>query len=126
MSTFAGEFIARKELLAALVALLCFGSVISGKIVVLYTDNSNVSDWLQAGRSSKLAGLKYLALWELEKFKLGCKISPRWLPGKHNISADQLSRGSTPAWLQREGLRMSCDLDKLVYSWKRVEESWDC
>ena len=126
MSRFGDEIIARKELLAALVALLCFGSAVEGRLAILYTDNSNVRDWLSAGRSSKLAGLKFLALWELEKFKLGCKISPRWLPGTHNVSADKLSRGSTPEWLQRDGLRRFCDLEQLSHSWTHVEESWDC
>ena len=35
------EIIARKELLACLVALFCFGDVLKGKMVRLYTDNEN-------------------------------------------------------------------------------------
>ena len=35
------EIIARKELLACLVALLCFGDLIKGMFVRLYTDNTN-------------------------------------------------------------------------------------
>ena len=42
LSTFAKEFIARKELLAALVALLSFGPMIKGRLVTLYTDNTSV------------------------------------------------------------------------------------
>ena len=78
-----------------------------------------------AGRSSKLKGLKYLALWELAKFRARCKVSPKWLPGTHNISADRLSRGVTPAWLRSDGRRQFCNLQKLMLSWEQVEESWD-
>ena len=38
------DAIARMELLAALIALQCFRSAIQDKIVVLYTDNTNVRD----------------------------------------------------------------------------------
>ena len=123
LSQFAGEFIARKELLAALVALLSFGPQIQGKLVTLYTDNTAVAKWLTAGRSSSLRGLKYLALWELKKCKLQCKVSPRWLPSTHNISADKLSRNKTPNWLVRDGVRVRCDLDELTRSRAHVEES---
>ena len=35
------SIIARQELFACLVAIWCFGDAISGKLVVLYTDNKN-------------------------------------------------------------------------------------
>ena len=35
------DIIARKELLACLVAVLCFGDLIEGKFVQLWTDNKN-------------------------------------------------------------------------------------
>ena len=38
------DFVARKELLAALVALYCFSSAIKGKLVIAFTDNTNVCD----------------------------------------------------------------------------------
>ena len=123
---FAGEFIARKELLAALVALLSFGPQVEGKLVTLYTDNTSVAKWLTTGRSSKLNGLKYLAMWELTKYRLQCKVSPRWLPGSHNVSADRLSRNKVLNWVPRVGVRTSCDLDKLTHSWAHVEEHWEC
>lgn len=122
---FEHEFIARKELLAALVSLHCFGHAIKGKLTYLYTDNTNVRDWLVVGRSRKMEGLKYLALWELAKFRYKCKISPRWLPSGHNVSADKLSRGTTPGWLQQNGTRAYCDLRKLAYSLIHIEESWE-
>ena len=41
---FSIDFVARKELLAALVALQCFASTSKGKLVRAYTDNTNVCD----------------------------------------------------------------------------------
>ena len=123
LSRFAGEFIARKELLAALVAL---GPQIEGMLITMYTDNTPVANWLATGRSSSLSGLKYLALWELTKCRLQCKVSPRWLPGSHNVSADMLSRNNVPNWLARAGVRVFCDLNELTRSWAHVEEYWDC
>ena len=122
---FPRDIIARKELLAAVVALKCFASAISEKIVTLYTDNSNVRDWLSAGRSSKLEGLRYLARWEMIKYENRCKVTPLWLPGAHNISADLLSRGDTPSWLKRDGIRQFCDLEKLAYDAQHIDESWE-
>ena len=111
-------------MLAALVALKCFSSIITDKLVVLYTDNSNVRDWLSAGRSSKLKGLKFLAMWEITKYRLGCKVSPRWIPGRHNTTADKLSRGVIPNWLLRDGQQKFCAIESLALTWKCVEESW--
>ena len=116
--------IARKELLAALIALCCFAHLIEGKLVTLYTDNTNVRDWLVAGRSSRIKGLNYLAIWELLKYKSGCKVSPKWLPGSHNITADKLSRGVVPKWLAECGIQRHCNLALLADSWEHVEESW--
>ena len=124
LKNFEVDGIARQELLAALVALVCFAPAIKEKMIILWTDNSNVCNWLTKGRSSKLKGLRYLALWELEKYKAKCKITTKWLPSAHNVSADSLSRGITPNWLQREGVRRHCDLQQLFLSWKHVEESW--
>ena len=109
--------------MAALFALQCFSSIVADRLVVIYTDNSNVRDWLAKGRSSQLQGLKFLALWEITKFRLRCKVSPRWLPGSHNITADILSRGGTPNWLRRVGLQTSCNLESFAVTWKHVEES---
>ena len=110
--------------MAALVALQCFSSIITDRLVILYTDNSNVRDWLNAGRSAKLQGLKFLAIWEITKYRLRCKVSPRWLPGSHNTTADTLSRGGTPNWLRRIGVLTSCNLESLAVTWKQVEDSW--
>ena len=124
LQAFEQDVIARKELLAALVALLCFSPSIKGQLVTLYTDNTNVRDWLAAGRSSKLKGLNYLALWELLKYNASCKTSVKWLPSSHNINADKLSRGITPLWLEERGRQIHCNLFWLAHSWKHVEEAW--
>ena len=99
----AAEFIARKELLACLFAVFCFGDLIKGRYVKLYTDNENVYYWLLKGRTSSEFGTKYIALWELRKYLLECKISPQWIPSDANTTADALSRGRSPEWLQRRG-----------------------
>ena len=67
------ETIARKELLACVIALFCFGDVVEGKHVKLHTDNENALHWLLKGRSSSVTGTKYLALWEGCKYKRECK-----------------------------------------------------
>ena len=98
-----GEIIARKELFACLVAILCFGDLMEGKLIRLYTDNDNAYHWLRKGRSSNEVGTRYLAIWEYIKYKLECKINASWLPSEANRTADALSRGRVPEWLQRRG-----------------------
>ena len=99
------DIIARKELLACLVSILCFEEAIRYRLVRLHTDNSNVYHWLRKSRSPDEQGTKFLALWEYGKYMTECKIAPVWIPSDANVTADQLSRGSTPAWLKRRGVR---------------------
>ena len=99
------EIIARKELLACVIAVLCFGDLVEGKHVKLYTDNKNVFHWLLKGRSSSKTGTKFLALLESSKYIRECKISPKWIPSEANRTADDLSRGKIPEWLRRRGSR---------------------
>ena len=98
------EIIARKELFACLVAILCFGDLFRGKLIRIYTDNDNAFHWLRKGRSANVVGTRYLALWEYVKYKMECKITPYWLPSEANRTADCLSRGNVPEWLTRRGL----------------------
>ena len=105
MGQAATEFIARKELLACLVAIFLFGDLIKGNFVRLYTDNENAFFWLRKGRSSNLVGNKYLALWESQKYILECKLSPRWIPSEENHLADNLSRGTVPDEFKQHGRR---------------------
>ena len=58
----AEETIARKELFAALVGILCFHDVIERKLVRLHTDNENAFHWLWKSRSQCLSGTRFLAL----------------------------------------------------------------
>ena len=99
------DIIARLELLAALVSILCFGDLMRRKLVYLHIDNDNAYNWLRKSRSSNLQGTRYLALWELMKYKLECKVSPFWIPSDANRTADTLSRGTIPSWLKRRGIR---------------------
>ena len=75
---------ARKELVACLLAIVCFGDIIRGRYVKLHTDNDNAYQWLKKGLSTSLTGTKLLALWELVKYTLECKISPVWIPLEAN------------------------------------------
>ena len=50
-----------------------------------------------------MEGTKYLAIWEYVKYTLECKINPNWIPSEANRSADCLSRGRVPEWLERRG-----------------------
>ena len=99
------DIIARLELLAALVSILCFGDLVRRKLVRLHIDNDNAYNWIKKSRSSNLLGTRYLALWELIKYKLECKVSPVWIPSDSNRTADTLSRGRVPSWLKRRGIR---------------------
>ena len=110
LDTFNTDFIARKELLACLVAVFCFGDIISNRLVTLFTDNQNVVAWLRKGRSTSSLGNSFLAAWELGKYRARCKISSVWLPSAHNRTADALSRNKIPEWLARDGRKLNPDL----------------
>ena len=99
------NIIARMVLLTGLIAILCFGNLIKKKLDRLHIDNNNAYHWLRKSRSSNLEGTKFLALWELWKYKMECKVAPVWIPSEHNVTADTLSRGTIPTWLQRRGVR---------------------
>ena len=114
LSTFNTDVIARKELLACLVAVFCFGDIIANQLVSLYTDNQNVVVWLRKGRSTSSLGNSFLAAWELGKYRARCKISPAWLPSTHNRTADALSRNTIPDWLARGGRKLNPDLGMIA------------
>ena len=112
---FRTDFIARKELLACLLAVFCFRRNILGRIATIFSDNQNVVSWLTKGRSKNVVGCKFLAVWELGKYKARCKISPIWLPSSHNRTADALSRNKIPGWLARSGSRVFPDVQKIAH-----------
>ena len=99
------EFIARQELLACMLAIFCFADAIKGKWFRIHTDNENVYFQLTKGRSSNISGTKYLAIWEMGKYILECKASPRWIPSDANSIADRLSRGGVPDRFHGRGNR---------------------
>ena len=55
------DYIARMELLAAVVAIDVFKDKIRGKWIHLYSDNTNVVAWLRKGRSSNMLGMRMLS-----------------------------------------------------------------
>ena len=122
---FGADFIARKELLAALVAVFSFRERIVGRLVNLFSDNSSAVQWLKKGRTANPLGNTYLACWELIKYISRCKITPKWIPGNHNPTADALSRGTVPNWLQARGRINCCDLGLLASLIRDPESAWN-
>ena len=121
---FRTDVIAKKELLACLISLFCFKPELTDKLVTLYTDNQVVSRWLHKSRSGNRLGTQFLACYELQKYKLRCKISPAWIPGHQNNTADAISRNSIPEWLCHSGIKRSCDLKEVAYLTNNAEPSW--
>ena len=70
------DIIARIELLACVVGILCFDDMIKHKIVRLHTDNDNAYHWLRKSRVSNLLGTRLLAVWEYGKYRTESKVSP--------------------------------------------------
>ena len=95
--------IAYIELIAALAALSVFSHLNRNKLILLNSDNTDVVAWLRKGRCSKGIGFKLLAGIEYFKRVHNLKISPKHIPGRFNNSADSLSRGIVPKWLDTHG-----------------------
>ena len=106
-------FIAYRELLAALFAFLVFANHAPSSFIRLYSDNQNTVAWLNKGRCSKALGFSLLAAVEFFKAKYGLKVKAVYLPSVKNNSADALSRGKTPVWLRRRGVRKKIEFKKL-------------
>ena len=106
--------IAYLELLAAMIAVVCFAPKCSGHIVRLNCDNSDAVSWLQKGRCSAGIGFRMLSVIELYKHKYCFKISCHYIRGVSNRSADLLSRGSIPGWLVQDGKKLCVDLSGVV------------
>ena len=54
-----------------------------------------------------------MAAVEFFKAKYGLKVKAVYLPSVKNTSADALSRGKTPVWLKRRGVRKEIEFKKL-------------
>ena len=121
---FQTDIIARKELLACLIAVFCFRNLIVNRLVTLFTDNQNAAAWLAKGRSSNVVGNSFLAVWELGKYLARCKISTVWLPSTHNRTADALSRNKIPEWLRSRGIRLMPNLEMIASYVVHPTQAW--
>ena len=105
--------IAWLELFAAYVAIDLFAARSPGHYMILYTDNMNVVAWLTRRRSpSPYVGALVAAIERL-KYKHLLKISTRYIPSTHNVSADLLSRNSIPIRFIRHGTRVKLNMARL-------------
>ena len=93
--------IAYLELLAALAGFACFSVFQPNKIIRLNSDNTDVVAWLTKSRCAAGIGFKLLAAIEFYKREYSLKITTRHIMGCRNNSADSLSRGVIPMWLQK-------------------------
>ena len=112
--TFNGELpIAYIELIAVVVALSVFSQFYKNNLLILNTYNTDVVAWLRKSRRRRGISFKILAAIEYFKREHGLKISPKHIPGKHNNTADCLSRGSTPEWLTHHGTLLRANIPSL-------------
>ena len=102
--------IAWLELLAAYMAVRLFASRYPGHLVVLYTDNSNVVAWLGSRRSPHPVVCTLVSAIESIKYRHTLKLSARFIPSGQNRTADSLSRGVIPRWLQSRGSSLTPDM----------------
>ena len=124
--------IAWLELFAAYVAIDLFAARSPGHYMILYTDNMNVVAWLTRRRSpSPYVGALVSAIERL-KYQYLLKISTRYIPSTHNVSADLLSRNKIPIRFIRHGTRVYPDMARLCSnlmisniwkSWSRIVPS---
>ena len=105
--------IAYIELIAALAALSVFSHLNRNQLILLNSDNTDVVAWLRKGRCSKGIGFKLLAGIEYFKRVHSLKLSPKHIPGRFNNSADSLSRGIVPGWLDTHGTCMPVSVGML-------------
>ena len=108
--------IAWLELLAVLVALSLFGQRYSERLIVVYSDNTNVVAWLGSRQSPNLIICAVVAAIERIKYESLLKLSVRYIPSGNNRTADSLSRNRIPLWLKRRGTRLLPCMRSLVRS----------
>ena len=106
--------IANLELFSAMVGVICFIPRCRSQIVGLNCDNMNVVACLQKSRYAAGVGFRILLAVEFYKHKCETKIQPRSISGVANTSADSLSWGRIPKWLDRFGEKCSKGLDKVA------------
>ena len=101
-----------------------FSAFNPNSVVRLNTDDTDVVSWLKKGRCKAGIGFRILAAIELLKKRFNLKISPRYIPGPKNTSADALSRGTIPTWLCKHGQRLTIDLDCIFDLVSNPLEAW--
>ena len=106
--------IAYLELLAAMIAVICFAPFCQDKCARLNCDNSAAVAWFQRGRCPTGVGFQMLAVTELYKHRHRVKISTLHIKGVANISADSLSRGKIPVWLKSFGKKCRLNLNNVA------------
>ena len=108
--------IAWLELLAAYVAVRLFASRYTNRLMVLYTDNSNVVAWLGTRRSPRPVVCTLVSAIESIKYHHSLKLSVRFIPSDRNRTADFLSRNVVPRWLQSRGSPLTPDMAGIAYA----------
>ena len=111
--------IAWLELLAVCVAMHLFANRYPAHLIVLYSDNTNVVSWLGPRRSPHPVVCALVAAIERLKYQHLLKLSVRFIPSGKNRTADLLSRGVVPGWLQLRGSRVHPRMRELANSINR-------
>ena len=112
------------ELLAAMIGVVCFIPDSTRCIVRLNSDSTDAVAWLQKSRCAAGIGFRMLAVIELYKHKYGVKLSTHHIKGVANTSADLLSRGKIPEWLQKFGIEVKCNLDDVASTLDNPLTAW--
>lgn len=97
-----------------LLAFQRFAELTPRSFVRINSDNSSVVAWLNKGRCSKKMGFLLLAAIEFFKYRFGLRAKAYYIESKKNTSADDLSRGRTPVWLRRRGVRVKNNMQELI------------
>ena len=105
-SAFPRVDIAWLELFAAFVAIDLSAARSPGQVVLLFSHNTNVAAWLTPRRSPNHFVCTRVSAIERLKYKFMLKLSVRYFPSAHNVSADLLSRNTIPIRFVRQGTRV--------------------
>ena len=103
-------FIANRALLVALVTIYAFSELAPASFLRINSDNTNTVGWLNKGRCSKNLEFLFLAGIEYYKYVGGLKVKAFYIKSSHNTSADALSRGQVPRWLEQRGVKVRINI----------------
>ena len=118
--------IAWLELLAACAAIYTFAHSISQRLLMVYSDNTNVVAWLSKRRAPSPIVCAVVAAIERVKYERLLKISTRYISTQDNTTADQLSRGHIPTYLYTRGTRILPPMKAICANlhMKNIEKLW--